>query len=265
MTLPTWGMLEKSQTDDQTIDEAVAVAITAHLADAAAHVGAGQSLQSHAAAEIIDHLASSIVADKIKVGQLVLNHFNNTRFLSQIPLVDIDYSGCNPSSFAYPLYAEISTSGSDTGWNEAIIGGDQRYGFIGAASKNPVFRFRLVPFRTTDMEVYFGIGDFLGDGALGFKMTGGALKAVWWDDDPAEHLVAIADIDISAPHNYSVEVVNGESIKWLVDGVVVYSLAWPADITIVGGNKGLTISIRRTAGGAFVLILYQLVLEQDFV
>ncbi len=61
----TWGMAPKSQSDSQTIDDAIAAAVSAHNDDPDAHLGVGQSLQSHRASEIIDHEAGSIVADKL--------------------------------------------------------------------------------------------------------------------------------------------------------------------------------------------------------
>jgi hypothetical protein len=60
----TWGLLAKSQSEATTIDEAIATAIASHEADPDSHLGTGESLQSHKASEIIDHLAGSIVADK---------------------------------------------------------------------------------------------------------------------------------------------------------------------------------------------------------
>lgn len=59
-------MLAKSQVDPEKIEEAIARLILEHNEDEEAHLGPGQSLQSHKAAEIIDHLIASIVADKIK-------------------------------------------------------------------------------------------------------------------------------------------------------------------------------------------------------
>lgn len=61
----TWGMLPKSQVDPEKIEEAIARMIKEHNEDETAHLGPGQSLQSHKASEIIDHLINSIVTDKL--------------------------------------------------------------------------------------------------------------------------------------------------------------------------------------------------------
>lgn len=64
MVLPLWGLLQKSQDNAQTIDEAIAAAILAHEADPEAHLGEGESLQAHKHDPIIDHPAQSVVLDK---------------------------------------------------------------------------------------------------------------------------------------------------------------------------------------------------------
>lgn len=61
-----WGSLDRAVNDDTKIDEAIEIAIDAHMANPDAHLGAGESLQSHRAAEIIDHRAESVVNDKIR-------------------------------------------------------------------------------------------------------------------------------------------------------------------------------------------------------
>ncbi len=66
MATPVWGNLGKSQIDNETIEEAIARLIQAHEDDPDAHIETGESLQSHKAAAIIDHLAARIIADKIK-------------------------------------------------------------------------------------------------------------------------------------------------------------------------------------------------------
>lgn len=61
-----WGNLNKTINDPTLIEEAISGAINDHNDDPDAHVGPNQSLESHRAAEIIDHLAESVVNDKIR-------------------------------------------------------------------------------------------------------------------------------------------------------------------------------------------------------
>jgi hypothetical protein len=61
----TWGQLAKSQTDPEKIEEAIQRLINEHNADPEAHLVEGGSLKSHKMAEVIDHIARSILAEKL--------------------------------------------------------------------------------------------------------------------------------------------------------------------------------------------------------
>lgn len=65
MSLPLWGLLQKSVDNPQTIDEAIAAGIAAHEADPEAHLGTGESLEQHKSDGIVDHPAGSVLPDKI--------------------------------------------------------------------------------------------------------------------------------------------------------------------------------------------------------
>lgn len=71
MALPVWGNLEKSQVDNETIEEAIDRRIQAHEDDPDAHIETGESLESHKSSEVIDHVRESIVADKIGDGEII--------------------------------------------------------------------------------------------------------------------------------------------------------------------------------------------------
>lgn len=60
-----WESIPKSQSDPQTITEAVAAGIAVHDADPDAHMAELASLEAHRDSEIIDHLAESVVNDKL--------------------------------------------------------------------------------------------------------------------------------------------------------------------------------------------------------
>lgn len=64
--IQTWDMLPKSMLDNEKISESIAGAVADHNADPEAHLGENESLQSHRASEIIDHLAESVVNDKLQ-------------------------------------------------------------------------------------------------------------------------------------------------------------------------------------------------------
>lgn len=78
MSTEVWGLMPKSQDDSTTIDQAIASAIADHEANAESHLGAGESLETHRANEIIDHPASSVVADKFQnFGAILTFTFEN--------------------------------------------------------------------------------------------------------------------------------------------------------------------------------------------
>lgn len=72
MTEPVWGQLSKAQDDNETIEEAIVRLIAVHEADAGAHTGAGEALETHKAQDVIDHPADSIVPDKFSQKEAVL-------------------------------------------------------------------------------------------------------------------------------------------------------------------------------------------------
>lgn len=92
MSVATWGLLAKSLVDNEKIEEAIARLILEHNEDETSHLGSGQSLQSHKASEIIDHLASSIIEDKIKNGEIT-NPKIITTARAYTAIVDINGDG----------------------------------------------------------------------------------------------------------------------------------------------------------------------------
>ena len=91
MSNPVWGVLEKALDDPQTILEAVDAKIAAHEADEEAHLGAGESLQSHRASEIIDHAAASVLADKITLYKVFGN--KNSDSAREFAIFNITFGG----------------------------------------------------------------------------------------------------------------------------------------------------------------------------
>jgi len=65
MTLPLWGQLQKSQDDDESIEQAIAKLVQTHTIDPTSHLGTNESLSSHKHENVIDHPAGSIVGDKL--------------------------------------------------------------------------------------------------------------------------------------------------------------------------------------------------------
>lgn len=68
--METWGDKPKSQVDNTLIDDEIDAKIQDHDDDPDSHLDVGQALQSHKASEIIDHIAGSIIEDKIGTGEI---------------------------------------------------------------------------------------------------------------------------------------------------------------------------------------------------
>ena len=78
-TVSVWGMLAKSGVDDETIEEAINRLIKVHNDNESSHLGTGQSLQSHKASDTIDHVVGSVVADKLTLTEVdVYTDFGST-------------------------------------------------------------------------------------------------------------------------------------------------------------------------------------------
>ena len=90
MSISVWGLLEKSQTDPETIEEAIARLILEHNADEESHLGSGESLESHKASVIIDHVVDSVIADKIKNGEVIVPKLGFDRFFVMPELESAD-------------------------------------------------------------------------------------------------------------------------------------------------------------------------------
>lgn len=72
--MENWQNLPKNQEDAEKIEEAIDRLVNVHESDPDAHLGADESLNSHKASKVIDHIARSIVGDKINNIDTVLCH-----------------------------------------------------------------------------------------------------------------------------------------------------------------------------------------------
>lgn len=76
MVAINWEHLAKNQTDPETIEEAIVRIVQEHDDDPEAHLESGQSLEAHKNSDVIDHLAFSIVNDKVKERNIDPSKFN---------------------------------------------------------------------------------------------------------------------------------------------------------------------------------------------
>jgi len=112
-TAVVWGLLPKSQIDSELIEEAIARMIAEHNEDETAHLGEGQSLQSHKASEIIDHVVNSIIADKIRNREIPIEKLTDFNYLRySFSLETLDCWDTSSGVFIYGGRMGLSTGGA---------------------------------------------------------------------------------------------------------------------------------------------------------
>jgi hypothetical protein len=161
--------------------------IATHEADPDAHLETGESLQSHKASEIIDHLARSIVRDKLEFDRYTIDcdfqSIDSWSISGAVSLTHINQLEVNPVSgignFAHAL---ISTS-------DAL---EDQANF----SHSPVWQARIFVEYPGDAIIHFGMfnEDFVA--GIGFEILDSVLYAVWFDADETKHteeLLTISD------------------------------------------------------------------------
>jgi hypothetical protein len=216
MSDPNWGMLSKSQSDNETIEEAIARVVEEHNEDEASHLETGQSLQSHKASEIIDHLAESIVIDKFEK-----NFYNKQSIVGALQSLDnFTFSGysCN----AYLSGVQLTTN--TTLNNLAELYAKANTDFDCQFDNNPILEIAAKVWGQGTYEAYFGLGDRSGsydECFAGFKVVSGTLYARTYSTTSGdETLTEIAGITVTNFNYYRVEYTEGVNCKFYVNGVL---------------------------------------------
>ena len=118
MSFYTWENIPKNQIDSETIEQAIARMILAHVNDESAHLGVGQSLQSHKASAIIDHATKSVLFDNLSAQELIYStSFENQDAFSVFGSPIFDWPGflLNPGSLGYSNRHSVSISFENAG------------------------------------------------------------------------------------------------------------------------------------------------------
>lgn len=181
MAEPNWGLLEKSQVDNETIEEAIDRLITAHNDDADAHIGTGKSLDAHKTQEVVDHPAGSIVEDKIPNGEMPQKKLSNTEIAAYITFESMDgWTESGGSVLNSILGTSLQTSGVINTkcyiYNEPSGISD-----INTYNKDTFFQTAIQLSSITNQEIFFmtgGYEDDDSDSGFGFKIVNGTLYAI---------------------------------------------------------------------------------------
>jgi hypothetical protein len=221
MALPVWGNLEKSQIDAEKIEEAIARLISEHCDDETAHLGAGQSLQSHKASEIIDHLAESIVADKIKTFNVPVEALtlNKQLFRPTFETLDAWAFAGDGSYYSEPGILKLQTQAVINSVEVASVTGS--VGGINFYYGNPVFETLIFINFTSNISCRFGIGEPFQD-FIGFWFENGHLYVEsYFSGYGTDNEV---DIPVfTGAHLFRAVYTSLEKIEFYIDDVLVYT------------------------------------------
>lgn len=250
----TWGLLAKGQTDAQLIDEAISAAIASHEADSEAHLGSGESLQSHKSSEIIDHLIGSVLADKMSMTEyLIRTTFESPDKWVTVGNVQItdwpgamlwsDYSPTNPAKM----------SGINQNWAEFVD-----------YSKNMIFQMLGKIAETTNKKVSFGFGNISGGDPIqgfGFKIVNGTLYG-YLDKSGTPATVTLTSVDLYVPHVYRAQWdATTQVLTYFVDGVQKGTISWSGTTATEDGN--IVFYNEATASGESYLFAYEMFISRQ--
>lgn len=224
MALPVWGNLEKSQIDNETIEEAIARLIQDHEDDANAHIEAGESLETHKASEIIDHPQSSVVADKFPSGNvLVQSTFEN---IDAFDHQEESFTRAFPGITLFTAALEPSLA-----FISAPPGGAGLVFF----KNNPLIQTTFAINATAGKTVYLTIGNTLAGGdanGAGFKIATGKLYAMTYVNS-VEVTEELENYDITKPYTIRIVVRSADNeVDFYVDGVLETTMAFTPSVDV---------------------------------
>ena len=266
MSITNWGMLAKSAIDPETIEEAIARLIQAHDDDEASHLETGQSLQSHKASEIIDHLALSIIADKIASGAITLDKmlsFSRERYSLSIESLD----GWDISAGVTLNLGEISIQTSNT--INTVRTALTRAGPLAKWTKDLIFQVAFQLSATTSQLFYIVAGSIIEndpeDQNVGFKVSNGTLYALHSKSNGStktEYTTGITGITLTAVNIYRVEFDVGVEIRFYVNDVLkaTHNTNLPSSSYTGGGI--CDIYLKNTAAANKLVNVRQVYFEQ---
>jgi len=229
----TWGLLAKSAVDDETIEEAIDRIVAAHNDDEEAHLEVGQSLQSHKVSDIIDHLAKSIIADKIGSGEVNFSHFTANHKFIFTTFDSLD--GWHVGGVGTPVRtcvlggSKLETSGTDG--DTSYICASPNYGFGDNPNFDSLpFAQALIKIMDTDYaETHFHIGyqgfQAAGHDYIGFLFDQAKVYAVCRESSSGETKSEITTPpDPLDPHVYRIVYVSSSKVDFYIDDVLLKTI-----------------------------------------
>lgn len=247
MTLPFWGQLEKAQDDDETIEEAIVRLIVGHEEDPTAHLGDGESLQSHKSEEVIDHPAGSIVSDKLSFYDYQWSpSFESLDSYPDSFGVTCNYAGTFKFTVEFGFddnaYLEMSSPLLSDTYNE---------------NKNMVYafsaRFENTPLRVTGYLQWENLRWWIVDGVLSARFYNGT----------SYNEISLSSIVLTDSHYYKIVYsALDEEALFYIDGVLVATIERPTG-TKYTSSYAPFVDITALAGSDYYLFYSNLFYSRE--
>jgi len=277
MSISVWGLLEKSQTDPETIEEAIARLILEHNEDEESHLGAGQSLESHKASVIIDHIVDSVIADKIKNGEVTIPKMGFDRFFVMPELESADaWNKTNEGTGAAITCSSIGIlrlAGGNAVGNKTIIYVRSVEEYV-ADDLNPSLSVRLsdTSANAQDIGIAIGAADPFSVAAemIGMKYIKADAKIyafyIYYDVD---HFVEVKyEIGSAQPYKNIWKIVvddTAKTIKYYIDDVLKQTIDYTAHPPLIESVDLFSIgSQNASAGLTYFLYVSSPIYYQDW-
>lgn len=253
MANPVWGLLAKSQDDAEKIEEAISRLIAEHEADPNAHLGVGESLETHRATDILDHVPGCVLADKWTMSEFDFTTlFENLGRFFLVGSYDNYWPGVG-------LYSE----GSGAIKKSSIEADLESNGFNFDTSKEMLMQISLYTDISSDCKVAVFLGRTYSDEYLrgmGVEIVGNTARFYLGKTDGTSP-VYLTWPGFEQGVNYIVRIHNVPSqnkVNFYVNGSLIGYLVWPAQWSYGCGWKGY---IYDTTGGSNTLMIRSLYLS----
>jgi hypothetical protein len=219
-----WEYLPKNQVDNETIEQAIARLIAVHEGASDSHLGVGESLAAHKAADVIDHPAQSVLPDKFDASWF--NFFTDFVSLDAFSIygqASALFPGFSlrlesPDRLAYVKTSEILPNNRGVLYSDFVCNYSS---WIVDASVNDKYTIGL-------RSSYNPYGTWLTYGGVYFIYTGGKLYAE--AKSPSQTLTSseISIDSIENIHAFRIEYISANNaIYFYIDGVLVATLGIP--------------------------------------
>lgn len=272
MATPTWGLLQKSAVDPTTIEDRIIELITAHNDDEAAHLDTGQSLQSHKAAEIIDHVALSIIADKLRPGSVDMLKLSGKYafYLTMFESLDGFTIGGSPSADVEAALGGCHIAATTGALKNSWISADCETvpSIQPNWAKHPMMQFKARFISGANRTYYIHVGvngdQTNGDDFAGWRYESSKLYAVCSDATAShETLVEISDIDIDAEHVFRLEKNADGFVDFYIDEVKVATIEDDVPYGVVSFSTFFAYAKNLNTGVGAGIYLSHVIYQQD--